>query len=316
LPDQPGEMRSSRIASTESNTTMAKSPFGSLMATLLLAFAAVVPTAAQTVKVGSKNFTEEYILAEMYAAALENAGVEVERKINLGGTLIAHRALTTGEIDVYPEYTGTALISVVKGEVSNDAQKVYEQVKDFYEKQFKVTWLRPAGINNGYALVVRSDTARKFNLKTLSDLGKVAKELSIGGGPEFADRMDGLPGLKRVYGAVFKEFRQFAKLGLRYDALAAKQIEIANGFATDWQIADQKLVVLADDKNLFPPYYVAPVIRQETVAANPKVADVLNGVSTLLDNDTMRGLNARVEQEREEPRIAARAFLKEKGIAK
>jgi osmoprotectant transport system substrate-binding protein len=293
---------------------MGKSRLSSLMATFLLAFAAVIPAAAQTVKVGSKNFTEQYILAEMFAAALESAGVEVERKINLGGTLIAHRALTTGEIDVYPEYTGTALISVVKGEVSSDAQKVYEQVKDFYEQHFKVTWLKPAGINNGYAMIVRSETAEKFNLKTLSDLGKVAKELSIGAGPEFADRKDGLPGLKAVYGAEFKEFRQFAKLGLRYDALAARQIDIANGFATDWQIADHKLVVLADDKNLFPPYYVAPVIRQETLARNPTIKDALNEVSALLDNDTMRRLNARVEQEREEPRSVARTFLRDKGI--
>lgn len=293
-----------------------KSQFASLVAGIVLACAAAVSAEPQTVKVGSKNFTEQYILAEIYAAALENAGIRVERKINLGGTLIAHRALATGEIDVYPEYTGTALISVVKGEVSSDAQKVYDQVKDFYEKQFKVTWLKPAAINNGYALVVRSDTARKFNLKTLSDLSKVAKELSIGAGPEFADRKDGLPGLKTIYGAEFKEFRQFAKLGLRYDALAAHQIDIANGFATDWQITEQDLVVLADDKKLFPPYYVAPVIRQETLAANPKAADVLNELSALLDNDTMRGLNARVEKQREEPRAVARAFLKQKGLVK
>jgi osmoprotectant transport system substrate-binding protein len=295
---------------------MGRSQFGPLIAGVMLAFAGVLSAEAQTVKVGSKNFTEQYVLAEMYAAALENAGVKVELKINLGGTLIAHRALTTGEIDLYPEYTGTALVSVVKGEFSNDAQKVYEQVKDFYEKQFNVTWLKPAGINNGYALVVRWETAQKFNLKTLSDLSKVAKELSIGAGPEFADRKDGLPGLKTVYGAEFKEFRQFAKLGLRYDALAAKQIDVANGFATDWQIADQKLAVLADDKNLFPPYHVAPVIRQQIVAGNPKIADVLNRVSALLDNDTMRGLNARVEKEREEPRVVARVFLKDKGIVK
>lgn len=290
--------------------------FGSAIIGVVMALAGSLPAQAQTVKVGSKNFTEQYILAEIFAAALENAGIKVERKINLGGTLIAHQALTTGEIDLYPEYTGTALVSVVKGDVSSDAQKVYEQVKDFYEKQFKVTWLKPAGINNGYALIVRQDTADKHKLKTLSDLGRVAKELSIGAGPEFADRKDGLPGLKAVYGAEFKEFRQFAKLGLRYDALAAKQIEVANGFATDWQIADQKLVSLDDDKGLFPPYYVAPVIRQDTLTANPKVADILNGLGTLLDNDTMRGLNARVEKEREEPRAVARDFLKQKGVLK
>jgi len=278
--------------------------------------AAFGPAAAQTVKVGSKNFTEQYILAEMFALALENAGIKVERKINLGGTLIAHQALTTGEIDVYPEYTGTALLTVVKGEVTSDPQRVYEEVKGFYEKQFKVTWLKPAGINNGYAIIVRRETADKYGLKTLSDLGRASKDLSIGAGPEFADRKDGMPGLKGVYGANFKEFRQFAKLGLRYDALAAKQIDVANGFATDWQIAEQKLVALDDDKSLFPPYYLAPVIRQDAIAANPKIADILNGVGALVDNDSMRVLNARVEKEREEPRDVARAFLKEKGAIK
>lgn len=281
-----------------------------------LLMAAFGPAAAQTVKVGSKNFTEQYILAEMFALALENAGIKVERKINLGGTLIAHQALTTGEIDVYPEYTGTALLTVVKGEVTSDPQRVYEEVKGFYEKQFKVTWLKPAGINNGYAIIVRRETADKYGLKTLSDLGRASKDLSIGAGPEFADRKDGMPGLKGVYGANFKEFRQFAKLGLRYDALAAKQIDVANGFATDWQIAEQKLVALDDDKSLFPPYYLAPVIRQDAIAANPKIADILNGVGALVDNDSMRVLNARVEKEREEPRDVARAFLKEKGAIK
>ncbi|WP_207478688.1 glycine betaine ABC transporter substrate-binding protein [Arenibaculum pallidiluteum] len=290
--------------------------FGSAVAGAFLISALLAPAQAQTVKVGSKNFTEQFILAELYSAALENSGLKVERKINLGGTLIAHQAITTGEIDLYPEYTGTALVAVLKGEVSSDAQKVYEQVKGFYEKEYRITWLKPAGINNGYAVIVRPDIAAKYQLKTLSDLGRNAGELVIGAGPEFADRKDGLPGLKSVYGAEFKEFRQFAKLGLRYDALSAKQIDVANGFATDWQIADQKAVVLADDRNLFPPYYVAPVIRQDALAANPQIAGVLEAVNAVLDNETMRTLNAKVEQEREEPRDVARAFLKSKGLLK
>ncbi|GGF42511.1 glycine/betaine ABC transporter substrate-binding protein [Aliidongia dinghuensis] len=287
----------------------------SLIAGALLALAAA-PAEAQTVKVGSKNFTEQYVLAEIYAAALENDGVKVERKINLGGTLIAHQALVTGEIDLYPEYTGTALVAVLKGEVSSDPQKVYGQVKDFYEKQFKVTWLKPTAINNGYVLIVRQDTADKYKLKTMSDLGKVAGELTLGAGPEFADRKDGIPGLKAVYGVDFKEFKQFAKLGLRYDALAGKQIEVANGFATDWQIAQQKLVTLEDDKHLFPPYFVAPVIRQDVLAQNPKIADILNKASALLDNKTMQVLNAKVEQDHEEAADVAHDFLKEKGVIK
>ncbi len=273
--------------------------------------------AAQTVKIGSKNFTEQFIIAEIYAAALENAGFKVERKINLGGTLIAQKAIETGEIDIYPEYTGTALVAVLKAPVKSDPQEVFTQVKAYYEKTFALTWLKPANINNGYAMIVRPDTAAKYHLKTLSDLGGgPSKDLVMGAGPEFLDRQDGLPGLKGTYGIEFKEFKQFAKLGLRYDALAAKQIDVANGFATDWQIAEQKLVVLDDDKGLFPPYYVAPVIREQTLKANPKIADVLEPVNAALDNTTMRDLNARVERDKDEPKEVAVAFLRSKGLIK
>ncbi|WP_430259671.1 glycine betaine ABC transporter substrate-binding protein [Neorhizobium sp. IRS_2294] len=272
--------------------------------------------AADTIKVGSKNFTEQYILAEMYAKLLENAGFEVERKINLGGTLIAHQALTTGEIDIYPEYTGTALSAVVKGAMSTDANKVYADVKAFYAKEFKLNWLKPTGINNGYVIVVRKETADANKLKTLSDLAKVSKTLVFGGGAEFPDRADGLPGLKRVYEAEFKEFKQFAKLGLRYDALGQKDIDVANGAATDWQIGAQGLTALEDDKGLFPPYYVAPVVRQQTIDANPKVAEVLEALGSHLDNSTMRVLNAKVETDHEEAKDVAEEFLKDKGLIK
>lgn len=285
-----------------------------LAASIAMAAATLQPAAAEPIKVGSKNFTEQYIVAEMYAAVLENAGFEVERKINLGGTLIAHQALTTGQIDLYPEYTGTALSAVVKGEVSTDAQKVYEQVKDFYAKEFNLNWLKPTGINNGYVIVVRSETAQENNLKNLSDLAKVSSTMVFGGGPEFPERKDGLPGLKQVYTAEFKEFKQFAKLGLRYDALQQKDIDVANGAATDWQIEQQNLVALDDDKGLFPPYYVAPVVRQQALDANPKIAELLEAIGPHLDNATMRKLNAAVENDREEPRDVAVSFLKDKGL--
>ena len=270
---------------------------------------------AQTVQVGSKNFTEQYILAEIYAQAIEGAGIKVERKVNLGGTLIAQRAITSGEIDFYPEYTGTALLAVLKGEVVSDPQKVYDTVKAHYEKEFKLTWLQPTAVNNGYAIIVRPETAAQHKLATLSDLAGASRQLVLGAGTEFLDRWDGIPGLKGVYGVEFKAFRQFAKLGLRYDALAAKQVDVANGFATDWQIEDQKLVTLRDDKDLFPPYFVAPVIRQSVLAAQPRLAEILDRVSATLDTDTMRRLNAEVERDRQEPRDVAKAFLKAKGLS-
>lgn len=279
-------------------------------------FTATLQAQAADIVVGSKNFTEQYILAEIYAQALEQAGLSVERKANLGGTLIAHAALVKGDIDLYPEYTGTALSSVVKTPPSSDAAAVYKQVSDAYQKQYHLTWLQPAKVNNGYALLVSKQTADKYHLKTLSDLAKVAPQLTIGAGAEFGDRLDGLKGLDQTYGIKFKNFRQFAKVGLRYDALAADQIDVANGFATDWQIAENQYVALEDDKHLFPPYEVAPVVRDDALAKHPQVREVLNNVNQLLDNATMQKLNAEVEKNKEEPRDVAQDFLRSKGIIK
>ncbi len=286
---------------------------GKLIAALLAVTAFGSAANAQTVKVGSKNFTEQFIVAELYAAALEAAGFKVERKINLGATLVAHEALRTGAIDLYPEYTGTGLNAVMKAAgAETDPQKVYEMVKAYYEKEFKLTWLKPSGVNNGYAMVVRPETAQSMNLKTLSDVAKVAGKLKLGAGPEFGDRRDGIKGLKEVYGIEFGEYRQFAAMRLRYEALIQKQIDIANGFATDWQIAAEKFAALKDDKGLFPPYYLAPVVRLE-IAANPKIVEALDKVDALIDNPTMQELNRQVEVDKKEPRQVAAAFLKAKG---
>lgn len=282
-----------------------------------LAIAAAAPADAQApFRVGSKNFTEQYVLGEIYAAALEASGIKVERKINLGGTLIAHKALTSNEVDMYPEYTGTALLAVLKAPVESDPRVVFDKVKAHYEKEFQVTWLNPSKINNGYAMLVRQETAQQYKLKTLTDLGRASKNLVLGAGPEFGDRADGLPGLKRVYGIEFKEFKQFAVFALKYDALANKQVDIINGFSTDWPIALNKYVALDDDKNLFPPYFLAPAARQEALKAHPKAAEALNRVSALLDNATMQQLNAEVESRKQEPKDVAKKFLMAKGVIK
>ncbi|MGD0490502.1 MAG: glycine betaine ABC transporter substrate-binding protein [Steroidobacteraceae bacterium] len=269
---------------------------------------------AQVVRVGSKNFTEQFIVAEVYAQALENAGIKAQTRTNLGATLIAHAALLNGDIDLYPEYTGTAMAHVVKGDLSGSAEQTYETVKSYYEKNLHLTLLQPTHINNGYAIVVLPETAVKYKLRTLSDLGPASRNLSFGAEGSFADRSDGLPGMSRVYGIHFKDFRNLAKLGLRYGALTSKNIDVSFGFTTDWQIAADRLVVLDDDKHLFPPYFLVPVIRQDTLARNPKIADVLNRVSPLLTNENMRAMNAAVERDKEEPKDVATQFLKEKGI--
>ena len=273
-----------------------------------------VASHAQTVKVGSKNFTEQFIVAEIYAQALEKAGIKAQTRTNLGATLIAHAALLNGDIDLYPEYTGTALAHVVKGDLTGSADQIYKTVKNYYEKNLHLTLLQPTHIDNGYAIVVLPETAVKYRLKTLSDLGPVSKNLSFGAEGSFADRSDGLPGINRVYGIRFKEFRNLAKLGIRYSALTSKNIDVSFGFTTDWQIAEDKLIVLDDDKHFFPPYVLVPVIRQDTLAKNPKIAEVLNKVSPLLTTENMRAMNTAVERDKEEPKDVATQFLKEQAI--
>jgi osmoprotectant transport system substrate-binding protein len=281
---------------------------------LAVAIASVLPAQAEPVKIGSKNFTEQFIVAEIYAQALEKAGIEVQKRLNLGATQIAHTALTSGEIDLYPEYTGTALAAVVKGELTSDADKIYADVKTYYEGQLGLTLLKPTAINNGYAIILLPEKAEEYKLKTLSDLGPASKDLTFGAEGTFGERKDGLPGLESVYGIKFKEFVKFAKLGIRYSALTSKQIDVSFGFSTDWQIEDSKLAVLDDDKGLFPPYYLVPIVRQDALKANPRIAEVLDRIAPLLTNEKMRAMNAAVERDRKEPAEVAAEFLAAEGI--
>ena len=288
--------------------------FLAFAALALVALPPLTSQAQQVVRVGSKNFTEQFVLAEIYAQALEAAGIKTEKKLNLGGTLIAQKAMEEKQIDFYPEYTGTMLLAVLKAEPMNEPKAVYDKVKEAYAKMGFVL-LNQSNLNNGYSMVVRPETAQKYKLETLSDLAKVAKELKIGAGPEFRDRKDGLPGLKDKYGMVFGEDLQMA-IGLRYQALKSDQVQVVNGYSTDGMISALKLKRLRDDKSLWPPYFVVPVIRREALEANPKIGDVLNRVSALLDEATMAQMNLQVDGDKLEPRDVARDFLKTKGLVK
>lgn len=293
---------------------MLRTRMARLLAAATAALALGAAPALAQVKVGSKNFTEQFVVAEIYAQALEAAGIKVERKINLGGTLIAHKALEERQIDLYPEYTGTMLLAVLKAEPMTDRKAVYDKVKAEYAAKGLVV-LNEAPLNNTYNMVVRPETAAQYRLETLSDLAKVSKELTLGAGPEFRDRKDGLPGLKAKYGIEFKEDLQMA-IGLRYQALANKQIDVVNGYSTDGMISAMKLKRLDDDKHLWPPYYLAPVVRKDALDANPKLAEVLNSVSAMLNETNMAEMNYKVDGEKMEPRDVARDFLKAKGVVK
>lgn len=267
------------------------------------------------VVIGSKNFTENILVGEMTGLLLEDAGYPVERKLNLGGTAVVHQALVSGDINTYIEYTGTGLTAILKLPVQNDPQQVYTTVKGEYEKQFKVTWLNPLGFNNTYALAMRKDQATELGVKTISDLKGKSDSLTFGATQEFLTRPDGMPGLTQAYNLKFKDPKGM-DAGITYQALASKQVDVISAFATDGRIPALNLVVLQDDQHFFPPYFAASVVRQDLLAKDPKVADVLNKLGGKINDQTMAGLNLQVDQDKKEPRDVAQAFLKQQGLIK
>lgn len=266
------------------------------------------------IKVGSKDFTEAFILGEMYALVLEKAGFQVERKLNLGGTPVAQKGLETGEIDLYPEYTGTGLLTVLKLPSNSDQQQVFEAVSKGYQEKFNLVWLDPAPMNNTQALAMTEAGSQKFGVKTFSDMVAKASELTMVGPPEFQEREDGLPGIKKKYGDFQLKAYKAVDPGLRYKSLVDGEADVAVAFGTDGQISAFNLVVLEDDQNLFPPYQVAPVVRQQTLDANPKVAEALNALAPKLTDDTMRRLNYEVDGNKREPADVAKEFLTKEGL--
>jgi osmoprotectant transport system substrate-binding protein len=283
----------------------------------ILAGCGLIPGAGNqgtVVRVGSKDFTEQFLLGEMYALMLENAGLQVERKLNLGGTPVAQQALLSKEIDVYPEYTGTGLLTVLKLPVQNDPQAVFEAVRAGYAEQFQLAWLEAAPMNNTQALAMTRTGAEQRGIRTISDMAASASELIMAGPPEFQEREDGLPGIRKVYGDFsFREYKSVDP-GLRYQALTSGQADVVVAFGTDGEIAAFDLLVLEDDKGMFPPYQVAPVARQEALDANPAIAEALNKLAPYLTDEVMRRLNYEVSGEQREPADVAREFLQSEGL--
>ncbi|MGQ9894628.1 MAG: glycine betaine ABC transporter substrate-binding protein [Roseiflexus sp.] len=284
--------------------------------------AAPQPAPADTapIRIGSKNFTEAILVAEMYALALENAGMTVERKFNLGATPVAHTALVNGEIDLYPEYTSTGLLEVLKQTPLPDAQAILAAIRTGYEEQFNLTWLDPSPFNNTNALAMTRQRAEELGIRTYSDLVARSGELKLGGPPEFPERED-TKGLMTAYGFdpkfIGDNFVQLDTGALRYEALTKGDIDVVVAFGTDGQINGLGLALLEDDKNYYPIYQIAPVIRQDALAANPAIAETLNKLAPLLTNEVMSGLNWQVDgPEKKEIADVARAFLQQQGFIK
>lgn len=246
-----------------------------------------------SVAVGSKDFIEQDILAELLAQELEARGVPVERKFHFGGTNLTHRALIGGDIDLYVEYTGTMLTAILDREPIYDADSVFVVVEEAYADRWDLVVGEPLGFENTFALVVRAADAESLGLRTIADLRRVDERWTAGFGPEFMSRPDGYAGLREAYELEFGAVRQM-DLGLLYRALAQGQIDVAVANSTDGQIAALGLAVLEDNRRYFPPYQAVPVVRRETLERHPPVWDALQALEGRISGDDMRELNRRV----------------------
>ena len=267
------------------------------------------------VVVGSKNFTESLILGELMAQQIEaHTRLKVERRFYLAGTYICHQGMLSGRIDVYPEYTGTALTAILKEKAAGEGRQVYERVKSEYENRFGLT-LGPAfGFNNTFAMEIRGEDARRLNLKTLSQAAAYAPQWRAGFGFEFMERPDGYRGLAAVYGLHFAGQPRVMDLGLLARALRDHQIDIAAGNATDGLIPTLDLFVLEDDRHYFPPYEAVPVIRGETLKLHPEVSVALAQLGGKISDQEMRQLNYAVDGQRKDVKDVVREFLQQKGL--
>jgi len=306
----------------------------SLLAAAGLMLGMVAGIAAQdkpTVTVGSKQFTEQLILGELLAQLLEEADYEVERQIGLASTAVVHEALLSGDVDTYVEYTGTGLITILGEELptvggtpsadaagtpaaTNVVDAVYDIVKRGYQEQFEVAWLDPLGFTNTYVLAMTEEQAAELGVTKISDLIPIAGDLTFAGTQEFLTRPDGLAPLLEAYEGLEFEDERGLDEGLLYGAVDEGDVDVISAFSTDGRIGTLGLTLLEDDLNFYPPYFAAPVVRQELLDEDPAVAEVLNQLAGLIDNETMGRLNLEGDEGGEEPEDVARTFLEEQGL--
>jgi osmoprotectant transport system permease protein len=285
-------------------------PVAATLAVLALAgSAAMAARSSGAIVVGSKNFTEQVILGEIVAQAIEReTELSVQRRLNLGGTLICDRALMTGDIDVYVEYTGTALTAIFHQPPSNDPAIVRNTVRHLYGDSGR-TLLAPLGFNNTFAILVRASDARAKGLRTIDDVAKVAPQWLAGFGYEFLERPDGYPGLAKTYGLAFRSPPQVMDLNLSYRALASGQVDLIAGDATAGLIKSLDLFQLEDNRQYFPPYDAVPVARASTLLRYPQVRKALEGLAGRISAAEMREMNHAADARRESPTDLARRFL-------
>jgi glycine betaine/choline ABC-type transport system substrate-binding protein len=267
------------------------------------------------ITVGSKFFTEQVILAELLAQHIEaRTGIHVERKTNLGGTLLCQKALESGQLDLYVEYTGTALTAVLNEIPSGDSSTIYERVRKGYADRFNLEVTEPLGFENTFAMVVRSTDAQQFHLTKISDIIPIAPQWRAGVGYEFLERPDGYAGFSQRYGLRFAAQPSVMDLGLIYRALVDKKVDIVAGNSTDGLISALNLVALSDDRHYFPPYDAVPIVRRDTLAKFPRLRSALADLANKITAEDMRHLNAEVDASQRDPATVVRAFRASKDL--
>ncbi len=267
-----------------------------------------------TIVVTSKNYNEQLIMGNVLAILIEeNTDLNVERKLNLGGTNVAFEAIRNGSVDLYVEYTGTGYVSIMNRETTKDTRKAYEEMKKYYNDEFDIAVLTPLGYNNTYALATRRDIIERYNLKTISDLARVSNELVIGTTFEFAEREDGYIGLQKSYDLYFKDSKSVDG-ALRYQAIANGNTDVTDAFTTDGLLKMFDLVLLEDDLNFFPPYYAVPIVRNEIIETHPEVKIQLERLGGIIDEEMMIDMNYKVDKYGQDPARVAEEFLRENGL--
>jgi len=272
-------------------------------------------TKEHPITVGSKNFTEQVVLGEIVAQHLEHRlGRRVDRKLNIGGTMLVHQALVRGDIDLYPEYTGTALTTILKLPPAHDPAAAIALVRGEYQARFGVEWMDPLGFNNTFAMVIRGEDAQKSKIATLSDAARYSPGWNLGVGYEFQQRPDGLAGLLKTYNLPIHGSPKTMDLGLLYKALEQREVSMVAGNATDGQLSVLDVLVLRDDKRYFPPYDCALAVRSESLEANPPLRQALTELAGLFTDMTMRKLNYQVDGAHRPVREVAEQFLRDAGL--
>jgi glycine betaine/choline ABC-type transport system substrate-binding protein len=262
---------------------------------------------ADKVTIGSKDFTESALLAEIVAQMLEARGVAVERRFELGGNL-PHEALVSGTLDLYPEYTGTSYTAILHHAPISDPRAVYDQVKKEYLERFNIGVSAPIGFENTFAILIRGEESRRLNLKTISDAAPHTKTWRAGFGQDFMSRDDGYPGFSKTYGLKFAEVREM-DLSLTYIALSSRQVDLIAANSTDGRIATLDLFQLADDRRYFPPYEAVYLVRQDTLNRVSALREVLAGLANAISTDEMRRLNFEIDGNRRDPKEVIREWI-------